>query len=181
MLEQVTSVPHQNAKYAKVCRDMTGLGYNQPESSDVGMKPKIGLKEKYIHFVKSLMVQEPFESKPPVEKVVEPMNNGNIYGIDYDIPESSNRRRSWSPKRPSSAGSSSKKESHYNYHNCKPVQRRYMSDNRKEKTKVHSVSSAHNTPVRNEKEKMIWNTLTGRPVRVVQVWVSKRLISSGSK
>lgn len=73
------------------------------------MKPKVGLKGKYINFVKSMMTQEYKEPTPSVEKVVDPMNKGNKYDIGYEIPEISTGRRNWSPKRPSSAESNQRR------------------------------------------------------------------------
>lgn len=38
---------------------MIGLGFNnQLELTEIGTKPKLSMKEKYIHFVKSSMVYE---------------------------------------------------------------------------------------------------------------------------
>lgn len=69
--------------------DMACLSFNnQPESTDVGTKPKEGLKNKYIHFVKSMMAYEHNEPKTSVEKAVDPMKKENKFGIGYDIPES---------------------------------------------------------------------------------------------
>lgn len=80
-----------------------------------------------------------------------------------------------------SVESNSRKKFHYNYHNCKSVQKRYKPDNKKGNAKVHNISSACTVSVKNEKGKMIWNTSTGRLVRLIQVWVPKGLISSEPK
>lgn len=135
---------------------MTGLSFNnQPESTDVGTKPKVGLKGKYIHFVKSTMVHEQFEPNQSVEEPVKHLNRGSRHDIGYEAPESSASRRIWSSKRSIFAESYSRKEQHYQYHNCSPVQRRYRLDNEKGKAKVHNVSTAHIAPNNEKKGKVI--------------------------
>lgn len=72
--------------------DRTGLGFNNQDEAFVsGTKPTIGLKGKYIHFVKSVMAQESTEPISEVVTPVENMNNGRRFGIGF-IPEISNTK-----------------------------------------------------------------------------------------
>ena len=69
----------------KSVNDKTGLGFcSKDDSSSKDTQPKLNIdKGKYIHFVKSVMVQEQIEPSKPIELLTERKNKANKYGIGY--------------------------------------------------------------------------------------------------
>lgn len=159
--------------------DRTGLGFNNQEASASGTKPTVGLKGKYIQFVKSMMAQETTESVPKIVTPVNHENNGRKFGIGF-VPESSNIKHDWKPRVTSRVGNNSMKGRPYQYYNSKPVQKRDRWNNNGIRNRHHVLNThrAHNTQ---SYAQPIWTKINGRSVRLIQIWVPKGLIPSGPK
>ncbi|XP_073121350.1 uncharacterized protein [Henckelia pumila] len=148
--------------------DKTGLGYGKTvETGESSTLPKLNMyKGKYINFVREVRENENEKSILMISQQIEQMNRKR-FGIGFN-PHETKVEIAKSPKRTNAYQPNPMRGIRSQYHNQRPVQKRYRNFKDTGKGKQHIVSQAHHTPSSRASNLVhtYRNTETGKLIKV---------------